>query len=172
MSSSTLYQHFGSKQEILYAVTQRFMADFNRAVIPLAAGPAPARDRLRLMIAEHIRFVYERRNDLLISKHFRNVLDEAQRAHIVAFMREYLHAIRVVIEDGIREGAFDIVDADLYSRIVLDLTNAEREWFQDGQNWNGDDLADLYAEAALRICNDSLRARRSAGHALDGSRTR
>lgn len=155
MSSSTLYHYFQNKQEILYAITRRFMSDFNEALIPLADGPAPARERLCLMIAEHIRFVYRRRNDLLISTHFRMVLDEEQRAHIVALMRDYRHAIRVVIEEGIEEGSFKITDADLYSRLVLDLTNAEREWFWDTEKWSVDDIAEACAVAALRICNDT-----------------
>lgn len=174
LSSSTLYHYFANKQDILYAITQRFMVDFNKEVIPLAYSGAPARDRLGLMIAEHIRFVYRRRNDLLISAHFRNVLAENQRDQIVNLMREYRYTVRSVIQEGIREGSFKIDDADLYSRIVLDLTNAEREWYQPAGKYSVEDMAEAYALAALRICNDTRKTvpgqRKPTAQAVSGSR--
>jgi AcrR family transcriptional regulator len=177
MSSSTLYHYFENKQDILYAITERFMVDFNSEVMPLANGPGPARDRLSLMIAEHIRFIYRRENDLLISAHFRNVLGDEQRERIVDLMREYRYAVRSVIQDGIREGSFKIEDADLCSRIVLDLTNAERDWYHKDRKYSIDDLAEAYALAALRICNDRRKGtpvlHRPAPHqaAANGHRT-
>jgi AcrR family transcriptional regulator len=47
ISTSTLYHHFVDKRGILFEITERFMADFNRAMADAAAQTLPSRSWVR-----------------------------------------------------------------------------------------------------------------------------
>lgn len=152
VSTSTLYHHFRNKQEILFAITERFMVDFNAELVPIAEGEGTATDRLYRIVVAHMTFQDRRRDELLTQNFFRRALEDKQSKRIVELMRQYRHAVQKIIEDGQRNGEFGSTDSDLCVGMILDMANGVRDWFGDGGRYLIEELADEYAVASLLIC--------------------
>src|SRR5205085_8638876 len=64
VSSSTLYHHFVDKQQILFAITERFSIAFTDAMFAVAASDEDPVARLRSLVTAQIKFQVARRTDL------------------------------------------------------------------------------------------------------------
>ena len=62
LSSSTMYHHFANKQDVLYAIVDRFMTDFVDATVPVLRDMtlSPA-ERIRRTVRRHIEISDDRR---------------------------------------------------------------------------------------------------------------
>lgn len=156
ISSSTLYHHYPNKEAILSAVLERFMRDFNAALVPILRDASqPPSERLRATVLEHIVFSQRRRSELLVGQPFRHVLDRRTLARIVRLQRAYRDAVIELITEGVREGVFDVADPKATTMVLLDALNGLREWYRAEGERTIDELAETYAELALRMCGAS-----------------
>ena len=75
-----MYHHFANKQDVLYAIVDRFMSDFVDATVPVLRDRAlsPA-ERIRRTVRRHIEISDDRRPELLIGNPIRYALDPGQR---------------------------------------------------------------------------------------------
>jgi len=155
ISTSTLYHHFTDKSCILYEITDRFMVDFNEATFAAAQVGGTPTDRIKAIICEHVLFQDRRRGELLTGHHFRRVLDDTQRARVLGLQRAYRNMVMDVVEEGIASGDFVGVDPNFSVSCILDMANGVREWFRETGPMTIDELAVLYADAAVRVCGGS-----------------
>lgn len=130
ISSSTMYHHFANKQDVLYAIVNRFMSDFAAATVPVLRDESvsPA-ERIRRVIRLHIEISDDRRPELLIGNPIRYALDPAQREHAIGLQIAYHDAVRDTIAEGCRCGEFRVEDVPLTTMAILDMLNGIREWF-------------------------------------------
>ncbi len=119
MGKSSLYDYFGSKDEILVWGVQDEIQDLTAEARRICALPLPAVVRLRRVMKNHAEY-------LLASKEFFLKLSfEVQRLSLESQKRiqvarhEYQDTIRRIIDDGIREGAFRKVDSLLAARLLI-----------------------------------------------------
>lgn len=152
ISPSTLYHHFKDKRGILFAISERFMLDFNREMWEMAESPGPPSERLRAVVRGHLVFQHRRRGEMLTGQHFRRVLEPDQRQRILALMREYRDIVGGLVQAGIDEGEFVGVEASFVVPCILDMANGVREWFSSDGPLTIEELSDLYADTALRMC--------------------
>jgi AcrR family transcriptional regulator len=152
VSSSTLYHYFADKQEILYAITERYSREFTAAMREVADRPARPVDRLHALVAAQVRFQHARRHHLLQSAHFRVALNDEQRARVLAQWRQYRELVIGTIEDGVADGSLRTGDPRLAATMILDMVDGIRQWFSESGSHTVDALADEYADAALRVC--------------------
>jgi AcrR family transcriptional regulator len=130
LSSSTMYHHFASKQDVLYAIVNRFMTDFVEATVPVLRDTelSPS-ERMRRIVRLHIEISDDRRPELLIGNPIRYALDQAQREHATALQIAYHDAVRDTIAEGCRAGEFRVEDVSMATMAILDMLNGIREWF-------------------------------------------
>jgi AcrR family transcriptional regulator len=145
ISSSTMYHHFASKQDVLYAIVTRFMTDFVDATVPVLRDStlSPA-ERIRRVIALHIEISDDRRPELLIGNPIRYALDPAQREHGTALQIAYHDAVRDTIAEGCQAGEFRVEDVSITTLAILDLLNGIREWFSPEGRLSRDKLVERY----------------------------
>jgi len=145
LSSSTMYHHFASKQDVLYAIVSRFMSDFVDATVPVLRDEAlsPA-ERIRRVIRVHIEFSDDRRPELLIGNPIRYALDLTQREHATALQIAYHDAVRDTIAEGCRAGDFQVADVSIATMAVLDMLNGIREWFSPAGRLSRAELIERY----------------------------
>ncbi len=123
VSHGSVYRHFPSKASLREAVAKRWL---DRANAPLAeiaesSGPAPARlERwLRLMIAIKYKKVCDD------PEMFATYLTLAQEACKVvkAHKDRLVDQIAHILDDGVKQGAFQITDAKAAARALFDATS-------------------------------------------------
>ena len=123
VSHGSVYRHFPSKASLREAVAKRWL---DRANAPLAeiaesSGPAPARlERwLRLMIAIKYKKVCDD------PEMFATYLTLAQEACKVvkAHKDRLVDQIAHMLDDGVKQGAFQVTDAKATARALFDATS-------------------------------------------------
>ena len=123
VSHGSVYRHFPSKASLREAVAKRWL---DRANAPLAeiaesSGPAPARlERwLRLMIAIKYKKVCDD------PEMFATYLTLAQEACKVvkAHKDRLVDQIAHILDDGVKQGAFQVTDAKAAARALFDATS-------------------------------------------------
>jgi len=153
LSTSTLYHYYATKQDILFAVVNRFLAEFTqRLVAELRDATVPPRQRLERAIIEHVELTVTRSEELLVGSPVLNALGPEQRARIATMRREYRDAVRDVIAEGVAAGEFRVADPLLTAMAVLDMLDGIRSWYHPGGPLPLADLAARYRAYALALC--------------------
>jgi TetR/AcrR family transcriptional regulator, cholesterol catabolism regulator len=151
ISSSTMYHHFGNKQEILYAILMDFMRSFVGEIIPVLQE----RSRTPVQrIAEAVRlhlWISERdRLKLVIGAPLRSELSERQSQSLRVLQRDYRDAFRGAIQDGIDDGVFEAGNPLLSTTAILDMLNGVREWLDPAGPAPFEEVAEYYQGIVLK----------------------
>ncbi len=153
LSTSTLYHYYATKQDILFAIISRFLAEFTeRLVVGLRDASVPPRDRLERAVTEHVQLTVTRSEELLVGSPVLNALSPEQQARIATMRREYRDAVRDVIAEGVAAGEFHIADPLLTAMAMLDMLDGIRSWYHVDGPMSLPDLAAHYRAYALALC--------------------
>jgi AcrR family transcriptional regulator len=119
MGKSSIYDYFKTKDEILLWAMEDEILDLINAAQEIVSQPIPAIERLRQVMKTHLDF-------LVSSKEFYLKLSfEVQRLAIESQQRiqvkrhAYQDMIRQLIDEGIQERAFRLVDSLLVTRVLI-----------------------------------------------------
>src|SRR3954468_21646462 len=127
----SLYHHFGSKEEILYAVCLTVTQEPNELNLPLLDAPGTPTERLAALVRGHLEHLHRRRVEHLVGLHELAALTPEHRAVIDDHRRYYQRRVRDVIVAGMRTGEFTVPDARLAAFAVCDMLNGISGWFHD-----------------------------------------
>jgi AcrR family transcriptional regulator len=152
ISSSTMYHYFENKQEVLYAITTKFMEDFVAATVPVLRDRTrtPAA-RMREIVRIHLEMSDDRRPELLIGNPIRYALSPAQQREGIRLQAAYHDAVRDVIAEGCASGEFRVEEVGVATMAVLDMLNGVREWFRRSGPLTRDEVVRQYTEFVLKI---------------------
>jgi AcrR family transcriptional regulator len=152
VSSSTMYHHFTSKQDVLHAVVSRFMTDFVDSTVPMLRDRSLSpTERIRRMVRLHIEISDDRRPELLVGNPIRYALDPAQKEQGIKLQTAYHDAVRDTVEDGCRTGEFSVRDVSITTMAVLDMLNGIREWFSPEGPLTRSEVVDRYVDIVMTI---------------------
>jgi AcrR family transcriptional regulator len=151
VQAPSLYNHVGSKQELLRDVmldtSRRVLEEFEEAV----AGVADVRERLRramhAYVLRHARF---QREALIVNRELA-ALEEPVRTQVRDLRTEHEHRVRALIDEGRRSGMFEVHSAALASFAMLEMAVSVARWFRADGRLDAGQVADEYAEFAVRI---------------------
>lgn len=154
LSTSTLYHYYRTKQDILFAVIDRFVSEFaHRLTVALRDTSVPPRARLERAVIDHVVLTVTRREELLVGGPVLNALDAKQRARINALRRGYRDAVIDVIREGVAAGEFRVTDPVLTATALLDMLDGVRAWYRPREHLSLSELAARYGEFALTLCH-------------------
>ena len=123
VSHGSVYRHFPSKAALRDAVTERWLARVSEPLETVAAGEAPAPQKLRRWV------------DLLITSKRERALDDpelfATYVELTAGARDVVRAhvehlvaqLSRIIGEGVARGEFDVADPAVSARAVFDATS-------------------------------------------------
>ena len=151
MRPSSLYHHFPGKQHILFAICFGMQQDFNATVMPRLRAEAGPVERIEDVIRQHVLFSLARKGELLVNIRERRSLPPDLRARVNALRREYRDAVASVIEDGRRQGLFQVPDPKLAAMAILDMANGLVQWFEPRDDQDRERAASAYAAAAVAL---------------------
>jgi AcrR family transcriptional regulator len=153
LSTSTLYHYYRTKQDILFAIISRFLAEFTERLIPgLRDASVPPRRRLERAVTEHVLLTVARSEELLVGSPVLNALSPDQQARVAAMRREYRDAVRDVIAEGAAAGDFHVADPLLTAMAMLDMLDGIRSWYHPEGPLPLPALATHYRAYALSLC--------------------
>jgi AcrR family transcriptional regulator len=172
LQQPSLFHYFGSKEEILRALSERALIRPLDALEAISAGPGRASAKLFLIISFHVRHLCSEPFDLtgvigsmtvLPRKRFRSWYEGVDR---------YTHGLRALIEQGTEAGDFMRTDATTATMAILGMVNWTIRWYDRRGRLSSAELGDEFARFALRsLLRDPRRIQHVAteAHRLEGS---
>jgi AcrR family transcriptional regulator len=146
---ASLYHHFGSKEEILYAICLTVTEEPNELNLPLLDAPGTPTERLTALVRGHLEHLHRRRVEHLVGLHELAALTPEHRAVVDDHRRYYQRRVRDVIAAGMRTGEFGVPDARLAAFALCDMLNGTSGWFHDDGELALEDVVVGYVELAV-----------------------
>lgn len=174
--TSSLYHHFASKEDLLYAISLEVTRDFIEGNIELLSGPGRPEQRLAALIRRHVAYFVEHRLQQIVSRREVRELTPEHFEEVLAHERFYQTTVEEFIARSVAAGVFDVADAKVAALALLDMVNGIGGWFRDSGRLSPDELAELYVAMVLdllapRPVRDHARASGSSSGALSQDRT-
>jgi AcrR family transcriptional regulator len=145
MTKGNLYYYFKDKEEILY-----FCHDYSLDLLldllkrEKADGRAPA-ERLRQLIVAFVHMIIDELKGTALTLDLK-ALSPAHLRRVIAKRDRFDRAIRLVIEEGMRQGAFAPGDPKLLAFAILGAVNWITRWFDPGGKATSDEIGRTFAD--------------------------
>jgi AcrR family transcriptional regulator len=150
----TLYHYFPSKEELLSELIDDAMrpllATLDHVIDEAGSDPA---DALRDMIESFIRIALEEigRAVVLIADNELHSLSPDRLERALRQRDEYEQAVLWVVEEGRRQGVFDVPNPKLAVYAILAICNSVPRWYRFGGPLSPEEAARIHADLALRV---------------------
>lgn len=147
---SSLYNHFPSKEDILWAVVKDAVDELDTMhdIDLESSGAAVA---IRKFVVLHVEYH-------ALNSHQARVVNSSIRSlapdrwnEVVAFRRRYAEKLEAIVEYGVESGEFDIRDVRITSYAILQMGMAISEWYRPEGELSVEELSQRYVELAERL---------------------
>jgi AcrR family transcriptional regulator len=150
LETASLYYHFPSKQEILFAILDRTLDDLLDGLRRAVAAAGRAEDQLRAAVRFHVLFHAQRRQEAFVSHSELRSLTPANRRRVLAKRDQYEDRFRGLLTAGVRSGDFQVPDVKLTAAAILSMCTGVALWFSEGGRLAAEAIAARYVEIVGR----------------------
>jgi AcrR family transcriptional regulator len=157
MRGASLYNHFSSKELILYTIALQMTKDPVEQHLPVLDAPGTPSSRLAQLIGLHIAHLADNRVAHLVSLNEFTALTPEHQQEILGYRRHYQRRVGDVIAAGCATDEFCVNDARRAAVAILDMINGISWWLRDGYDIVA--LADTYVSLAVDGILQSARQR-------------
>jgi TetR/AcrR family transcriptional regulator, cholesterol catabolism regulator len=157
LQGASLYAHIPSKEAVLAAIVEEAAEAFHAAVRPIAERRGPAAERLREMVAAHVRVVTGGRERAKVFLFEWTFLGEERREAITRSRAAYQAYFERVVAEGAAAGELVAPDPRLAAVFVLSAMNAITYWYRPDGPLGPEALAAHYADlflTGLQACDE------------------
>lgn len=140
IKASSIYNHFGSKEDILRQIcldnAQRFLAGLRKVEV----SEGSATDKLRALIRLHIQIATEDLTSITAFNDEWRHLKEPYLSEFKAIRRDYERRFQTIIEDGLRKGELRPIDPHIATYTLFSSMRWLYDWYKSGERISADDL--------------------------------
>jgi AcrR family transcriptional regulator len=144
---ASLYNHFSSKEEILYEIALSVTRDTVEGWISILDAPGRPAERLAALIRSHLQHVAARRVEHLVAIKEVRALTEEHRRHVLDYRTYYHRRVRDVIVAGHRTGDFSSANPRVATTALMDMLNGVSAWYRPEMDVG--ELADDYIRLGI-----------------------
>lgn len=159
LTAGALYNHFRSKEELLYEILRRTHETTDTEVegALLRAGEDPAR-QLRELVIQSTTFHTTRRMEGTVGRSEWKRLPPEQAQEMLASQRRTRRAYERTVQRGLDAGIFRLelpdgrpIDVSITAKAILDFSIQAGSWFRPESGLSATDLAEQHAVLALQM---------------------
>jgi AcrR family transcriptional regulator len=157
ITAAGLYWHFSSKEEILIEYLESVLLDLLHATGVASAQDDPL-EALRTFVAAHVRFQLDRLDAAKVygvvsygHEQLKRSLSEEGREKLLSLERRHLNNLERILNEGARQGRFDVADAPAVAFAILAMGEHAVFWFRANGRLSPAAIAELYGELATRM---------------------
>lgn len=150
MRQGGLYNHFGSKQEILVDLMTRHMELLAEARDRAMAGVAGPVERLKAFARFHVAHHIDHPAQVFIAFMELRSLEPEAHARIVALRDGYEAGLRAILDEGVAAGLFRVADTAVHTRMLLSMLTGVTVWFHEGGRLGRDEVIACHVQAAVQ----------------------
>lgn len=149
LRKASLYHHVNNKQEILLAILDQALDLLIERMTGVMEQQLSPDEKLRQAMISYLQAMLEHRElaSVLLLEH--RSLDPELHARHVPRRDRFERLWRDLIQEGLDQGLFCNVDADLSARALLGVMNWTITWFHPEGRLNSDDIANQFASLFL-----------------------
>lgn len=169
LSSSTLYWHMGTKEDLLVAIMKSGFEIMTRLGSEAIAAEDGADRQLATLVRAHV-LMHTERQDLgnIVDSELRFLGDEA-RAVVMPMRDAYGQLWEDVVARGIEEDLFTVSDAHVARLGILEMCNGVARWYRPAGSRTADEIADLFVELVLNAVGSRKRRKPKSSAEARGS---
>jgi AcrR family transcriptional regulator len=157
IQGASLYAHVASKEDVLWAIVDRVASRFETAAGAELAKTDHADATLKRLVRAHVEVVTGDVGEAQVFIHEWRHLSGERRATVLERRDAYEAAFRGVIADGIATGTFAMTDPTMAATFLLTALNGIPTWYRTDGPVSPAQLADLYADLAVRSLTEASR---------------
>jgi len=146
-----------SKEDVLGSIVDRVASRFEAAAAAATEAPGDPDVVLGRLVRAHVRVATADVGEAQVFIHEWRHLSEARRAAVLARRDAYEAIFRRVIADGIATGSFTMTDPAIATTFLLTALNGIPTWYRTDGPLSPAELADLYADLAVRSLTEASR---------------
>ncbi|MEV8402340.1 TetR/AcrR family transcriptional regulator [Streptomyces niveus] len=151
MSPAALYIHYKTKEELLHRIS-RIGHDKALEILTAAADrDGTAAERLTDAVRSFVGWHAARHTTARVVQYELDALAAEHRTEIVELRRRSDATVRRILQDGVRDGEFDVPDVPGTTLAVLSLCIDVARWFNTQGRRTPDEVGTLYADLVLRM---------------------
>lgn len=158
IKAASLYNHFGSKEAILWDLTLTAFEELFRgrdlALANLPKNPMPT-ERLACLVKSHVAFHARNSNQALLVNSQLAALSKSHYRRAVAMRAQYEATLREVIDLGVAERVFATTDARVVTFAILQMGMAVSAWFRPEGPLTVSELCAIYVDLAIKMLDPS-----------------
>lgn len=147
MRGASLYNHFSSKEEMLFAIALGMTRGPVEENLPLLDAEGSPATRLAALLRAHIRHLAEHRVEHLVALRELAALTPEHRLEVTDHRRYYQRRVRDVVAAGVRSGEFAVESPGRAAVAILDMVNGISWWLRPDQDV--DEVVANYVRFAL-----------------------
>ncbi len=151
LTSGALYNHFGSKQDLLSGLLESVMTDLLEAVQHEVLSRSDPAGQLRAFVELHIRFHIERKNDVLIATTELRSLDSSNLAKIVRLRNRYEVILSSILRRGVQAGAFSVPDVKTTALAIIPMLTGVTQWYRPGRRMTREQVVERYTALCMAM---------------------
>lgn len=148
---ASLYYHFPSKQDLLFAVLNRTiddLIDLGEQALSTESNPP---DQLRRIVGDFILYVANRPREGMVGDIEIEHLEESNRATLLSKRDRYQRIIEQIVTKGVDQGVFSVSDVKMTVFAMLGMCNHIAIWFRPGKRRSAAEVAEEFGQIALRM---------------------
>jgi AcrR family transcriptional regulator len=149
LQKGSLYHYIHSKEELLLQIAKQAIGEFNHTLEQILEEDIPARDKLSLMIENHlvVSVTNLQTTTVLLREAF--ALDEPQHQMILDQTDKYVDLVATILEEGREQGEFDVEDTKITALAILGSCNWLYRWYQTSGKLTAREVARMFSHVFL-----------------------
>lgn len=150
MATSSLYNHVGSKRELLTDIvlsTLSGLLEHHRRGTERLGAPGA---RLHAAMSLHVRYHAEHARATRVVNNEIAHLDAPSRAQATELRRRYVRYWQEILATGVEAGEFAVGDVKVAAYALIDMGLGVCLWFDPQARYSAEELGRIYADMALR----------------------
>jgi AcrR family transcriptional regulator len=149
LSTANLYHYFRGKHELLYFCQAASLERLVAALHAAQRSRRPAADRLRAVVAAHVRCVLGEMEGATAHLEVDDLPPDL-RQRIVAGRDRYERGVRGLVASGIAAGDLAPCDPELVTRAILGAVNWTARWYRPDGERSPQEVGDAFADYLVR----------------------
>ncbi|MGY1916140.1 TetR/AcrR family transcriptional regulator [Blastococcus sp. SYSU DS0973] len=167
VTPASLYNHYRSKEDILWEIVQRSWRALSDAQMSSASSASGTVEQFVSFVDAHSRFhamhprlagIANRQLQSLESRRYRTVMERR---------RDYAGRLQTIVSAGVAEGVFTVPHVPVAAFALLDVGMGLTRWFDPSKELSVDEVCTAHVELALRAVHYTGDRQRLSSHLGD-----
>ncbi len=134
VEASSLYNHIGSKSELLQTICFKIADDFNMHLQEVSLSGSTTLDKLENLIRFHIRMMQDSFDEVFVANHEWKQLEEPHLSNFLAQRKLYENAMIEIVNSGIKKEELKNIHPYVAVLTILSAVRGLEFWHRNKKN--------------------------------------